>query len=213
MENAATARITAQPGDTEWDLRAEPGRTIGLLGTSGGGLTRVGLSMLVEASQRTPVAVVDVRGWISPLAAFEVGIRLERLVVVRTPDRQQWSQVVAALLEGLQAVYAEVPTGISDAHLRRLSALARARRGTLLLRPLDSRLPSGMSHLILQSERVVWDGAESGHGRLGRRNLQIRAWGKAVRGTERVLEVEDDGENAMRVVAGMVAPSAGRAAG
>ena len=70
-----------------------------------------------------------------------------------------------------------------------------------------------ISHLTLQSERVVWDGAKSGHGRLGRRNLQIRAWGKAVRGTERVLEVEDDGENAMRVVAGMVAPSAGRAAG
>lgn len=213
MEKTAAALRETQPGGSHWNLQAEPGRTIGLLGIAGGGLTRLGLSMLVEPSQRAPVAVVDVRGWLSPLAAFEVGIDPERLVVVRSTERRQWSQVVAALLEGLQAVYAEVPAGVSDAHLRRLAALARSRRGALLLRPLDGRLPPGVSHLTLQSDAVVWKGADAGHGCLRHRHLHIRAWGKGVGGVERLFEVEDNGENALRLVAGMVAPSAGRAAG
>jgi len=213
VEKTATARREAQPGETRWDLRAEPGRIISLLGTAGSGLTRLGLSMLAEASQRNLVAVVDVRGWLSPIAAFEVGIDPEHLVVVRSKDRQQWSQVVAALIEGLHVVYAEVPIGISDTHLRRLAALTRSRRGALVLRPLDGRLPSGVSHLTLQSEEVVWKGAGAGHGHLRGRHLQMRAWGKGVGGAERLFEVEDDGENALRVVAGMVTPSAGRAAG
>lgn len=212
MLETVTARTVMHPGGMSIDLRAEPGRTIGLLGAAGGGLTRLGLSLLAEPSQRTPVAVVDVRGWLSPLAAFEAGIHPEQLVIVRSAEKQQWSQVVAALLEGLPAVYAEVPAGVPEQHLRRLAALARARRGALLLRPLDSRLPSGVSYLTLQSERVVWEGAESGHGRLLRRRLHMRAWGKGAGGTERLYEVEDDGENAMRVVAGVVAPAAGRAA-
>ena len=35
----------------------------------------------------------------------------ENLVVVRCPDRARWAQVTATLLEGLGAVYAEVPLG------------------------------------------------------------------------------------------------------
>lgn len=208
-----TARMTTQPGEAMPELRAEPGRTVGLLGAPGGGLTRVGLAMLAGADHRTPVAIVDVRGWLSPLAAFEVGIRPERLIVVRASERRLWPQVVAALLEGLQAVYAEVPAGVPESNLRRLSALTRARRGSLLLRPLDGRLPAGVSHLTLQSEQVQWVGADSGHGRLKVRQLQIRAWGKGVGGVERLIEVMEDGANPMRMVAGVAATQAGRVAG
>ncbi len=209
METTAV-RTEKLPG--EWNFRAEPGRTIGLLGPAGGGLTRLGLTMLAEPSQRAPVAAVDVRGWLSPLAAHQAGVDLGRLVIIRSGDRLLWSQVVAALLEGLRAVYAEVPPGVSDAHLRRLAALARSRRGALLLRPLDGRLPSGIAHLALTSEEVGWDGPAAGHGSLRGRRVLVRARGKGVGGIDRMLEV-DDGENALRVVARLVAPPAGRAAG
>jgi len=152
--------------------------------------------------------VVDVRGWLSPLAAWEAGVAPEDLVVVRCPQRERWAQVTAALLEGLGAVYAEVPPGINDQLLRRLGALARVRRAILLLRPLRGGLPAGLAHLRLQGEAVAWEGVGAGHGRLTERLLTLRAGGKGVGGVDRRIEVEDDGTDAVRVVPGLaVAPS------
>jgi len=194
------------PGAPPGLLAAQPGRVMGLEGPPGYGLTRLGLSML--SGHPGTVAVVDVRGWLSPLAAWEAGVAPEDLVVVRCPQRERWAQVTAALLEGLGAVYAEVPPGINDQLLRRLGALARVRRAILLLRPLRGGLPAGLAHLRLQGEAVAWEGVGAGHGRLTERLLTLRAGGKGVGGVDRRIEVEDDGTDAVRVVPGLaVAPS------
>ena len=192
-------------------LAIQPGRVTGLVGPPGYGLTRLGLAML--AGHDGTVAVVDVRGWLSPLAAWEVGLSPERLVVVRCPDRSLWAQVTAALLEGIGAIYAEVPGGIAEQMLRRLGALARTRRSALLLRPLQGGLPSGLAHLRLQGDGVVWEGVDDGHGRLARRLLTLQAGGKGVGGLEKHIEVEDDGTDAVRVVPGLAAAPSRRAAG
>ena len=192
-------------------LTAEPGRVMGLVGPPGLGLTRLGLALL--SGHAGTVAVVDVRGWLSPLAAWEVGLTPDRLVVVRCPDRSRWAQVTAALLEGVGAVYAEVPDGTAEPMLRRLGALARARRSTLLLRPLRGGLPSGLAHLRLQGEEIAWAGVAGGHGRLTRRLLTLRAAGKGTGGVERRVEVEDDGTDAVRMVPGLAAAPSRRAAG
>jgi len=192
-------------------LAVQPGRVMGLEGPPGCGLTRLGLSML--SGHPGTVAAVDVRGWLSPLAAWESGVTPENLVVVRCPDRARWAQVTAALLEGLGAVYAEVPPGINDQLLRRLGALARARRSALLLRPLRGGLPAGLAHLRLQGEAVAWEGTGAGHGRLAQRLLTLRAGGKGVGGVERSIEVEDDGTDAVRMVPGLAAAPSRRAAG
>jgi hypothetical protein len=192
-------------------LAVRPGRVTGLEGPPGYGLTRLGLALL--AGHRGTVAVVDVRGWLSPLAAWEAGVGPERLVVVRCPDRGRWASVTAALLEGLGAVYAVVPSGAAEPLRRRLGALARARRAALLLRPLGGRLPSGLAHLRLRGESVSWEGTGAGYGRLGRRLLTLGADGKGAGGMERRIEVEDDGTDAVRVVPGLAAAPSRRAAG
>ena len=192
---------------------AEPGRVLGLVGPPGSGLTRLGLSFLADPARRGPVAVVDVRGWLCPAAAWEAGVPPERLVVVRCPERELWGRVTAALLEGLPAVYAEVPAGANEALLRRLGALARARRAALILRPLRGELPSGLAHLNLVGEAVRWEGAGPGHGRITRRWLTLRAAGRGTGGSEQVFEVVDDGTDALRVVPRLAAAPAGRAAG
>jgi len=192
---------------------AEPGRVLGLVGPPGSGLTRLGLSLLADAARRGPVAVVDVRGWLCPPAAWEAGVPPERLVVVRCPERELWGRVTAALLEGLPAVYAEVPAGAGEALLRRLGALARVRRAALILRPLRGELPSGLAHLNLVGEAVRWEGAGPGHGRITRRWLTLRAAGRGAGGIEQVLEVVDDGTDALRVVSRLAVAPAGRAAG
>lgn len=166
------------------------------------GLTRLGLGMLVGPSRRSPVVALDVKGWLSPLAAWEMGVDPERLVVVRCPDADRWPQVAAALVDGAAAMYAEVPVGVRHNHLRRLTALIRARKTGVVLRPLGDSLPGGVSHLKLVSLEVRWEGVEQGHGRLARRRLTLEATGRGVAGIPRRIEMVDDGSNVMRVISG-----------
>jgi hypothetical protein len=194
-----------------FSIALEPGRVLGLIGGSGTGLTRFALSLL--AGHPGMVAVVDVRGWLCPVAAWEVGIAPDRLVVVRCPDRGDWPKVTASLIEGFPAVYAEVPAHPADADLRRLGALARARNAALILRPVSGDLPAGVLHLRLEAESVRWEGVDRGHGALLRRRLMLRASGKGARGIEQVVEVEDDGSHAVRVVSRLAAAPPGLAAG
>ena len=194
-----------------FSISLEPGRVLGLIGGPGTGLTRLALSLL--AAQPGMIAVVDVRGWLCPVAAWEVGIAPDRLVVVRCPDRSDWSKVTASLIEGFPAVYAEVPTHTTDADLRRLGALVRARKSALILHPVSGDLPAGVLHLRIEAESVRWEGADRGYGALLRRHLTLRASGKGARGIEQVVELEDDGSHAVRVVSRLAAAPPGLAAG
>ena len=194
-------------------LALQPGRVTGLIGHPGFGLTRVGLTMLASREQLGTVAYLDVRGWLSPPAAWEAGVSPERLVVVRCDDPVRWARVASHLLEGVSAIYAEVPPRTKPAHLHKLVALARNRKTPLVLRPLQGDLPQGMAHLRLEARRVIWEGADRGHGRLTHRRIVFAASGKAMRGMTKLIEVEDDGTNALRLVPGLAAAPPGRAIG
>ncbi len=194
-------------------LALEAGRVLSLVGPPGTGLTRLALTMLAEPAKRGMVAALDVRGWFSPQAAWEAGIGFDRIVVVRPRDAAEWARVTATLVEGMQAVYAEVPERTKDAVLRKLAALARNRRTPVVLRPLAGGLPAGVAHLRIETDGVSWEGTDAGHGRLVRRRLNVMATGRAVGGIPTRIEVEDDGADAVRVVPGLATAEAGRAAG
>jgi len=206
-----------------WDLRTrvqerdggllslQPGRPVELSGPAGFGLTRLGYRMLVETSRSAPVAILDVRGWASPAAAWEAGV--ERLVVVRCPDPRMWSRVLAALVDGVPAVYAEVPSGIRDQDLRRLAGLVRSRQTRLALRPVEGDLPAGVGYLRLRARAVRWEGTDGGHGRLTARRLVLEASGKGAAGMSRQIEVDDAGTHDLRVVSELAVGPAGRALG
>lgn len=182
-------RQTERPTGNSLPLLLTPGKIVGLEGPAGWGLTRLGLSLLAAPSQVGTVVAVDVRGWLSPMAAWEEGVLAHRLVLVRCSQRRVWSQVTAALLEGVAAVYAEVPSGIGEGELRRLAALARARRAGLALRPLRGPLPAGIIHSRVRALGVEWQGPEKGHGRLLSRLLTIELAGKSI--PPQTLELSD----------------------
>jgi len=205
--------VTARADHPTDPLALRPGRVFGLEGPTGLGLTRIGLSMLAEPSQHAPVVVVDVRGWVSPMAAWESGVRADRLTVVRCGDMTLWPSAVSALLEGVKAIYAEVPRGVHESVLRRLGALARTRDAAVVLRPIDGRLPSGIAYLRVRADEVNWNGAHRGHGRLLDRRITLELSGKGAAGTRRTVELEDDGTHPVRVVSGLAAPPARRAVG
>lgn len=197
-------------------LAAVPGRVTELAGPPGMGLTRLGLAMLARVDG--PLAYVDVRGWMCPPAAWEVGIDPERLVVVRCDDPVTWLRLVPGLLDGMAAVYAEVPRRVKEPRLRTLAAVARNRNTPLLLRPVEGSLPSGVAHLRLEAGAVTWQGTGAGHGSLGERRVRVEASGKATRGMARVIEVEEgmDGRHradAVPVVPGLGAAHPGRVTG
>lgn len=194
-------------------LHLQPGRITELIGVPGTGLTRVGLKLLAEPSRVGTVVALDTRGWISPTAAWETGVLSERLVVVRCDDLILWPKVTAALLEGVRAIYAEVPAHIKDQDLRRLTALTRARRVAVAMRSMGKGLPLGVAHLRLRALGVTWEGADQGHGKLKKRRLMLEASGKGVAGVTRRFEVEDEGTDAVRVVSDVVTNQARRAVG
>jgi hypothetical protein len=202
------------PSDGIDVLRLQPGRITELVGVPGTGLTRLGLKLLAVHSRAAPVVALDTRGWISPEAAWETGVIAERLVVVRCEDHLLWPKVTAALLEGVGAMYAEVPSRVRDQDIRRLAALARARRVAVAMRPMGGKgLPGGVAFLRLRAIGVTWEGADRGHGRLTKRRLVLEATGKGAAGTARRFEVEDEGTDAVRLVSDVVVDQARRSVG
>ncbi len=187
-----------------------PGQVAGLSGIPGSGLTRIGLALLAPYANKGSLACVDVRGWMSPAAAWEMGIDPAQLVVVRSVDIITWGRIVATLLDGVGGVYAEIPPGVKDASLRKLVAKARTQRTPLVLRPVIGELPSGVANLHLKVREVTWFGTDAGHGRLRTRRTLLDASGKSTRGMEQTIEVEDDGTNDLRVVPHMGAQTSRR---
>lgn len=206
ISSSSTSLAAANDG-----LQMEPGRIVGLLGELGSGMTRVGLSLLVEPSRVAPVVVVDHRGWFSPLAAWEVGIRPDALYVVRS-EASHWTQVMATLLGGVRAVFADVPIDVSDREFRRLAGIARRERTAVVLRS-EQPLPSGVVHWSATARDLLWEGPEQGHGRIERRVMGVSVSGKAVAGIERYWEVEDHGTHPVRLVERLATPPARRAVG
>ena len=188
-------------------LDLHPGRITELIGDPGTGLTRLGLELVAPYSLQAPVVAVDTRGWISPEAAWETGVASDRFIVVRCGDPVLWVKVMASLLEGVRAMYAEVPARVRDRDLRRLAALARARKAAVAMRAMGNGLPGGVAYLRLRALGVTWEGADRGHGRLTRRRLVLEASGKGAAGTLRRFEVEDEGTDVMRVVSDVVVDS------
>lgn len=215
IEGASTANQVVEEGGHAhsgvFDLHA--GRITELVGIPGTGLTRLGLKLLAPHSRMTPVVAMDARGWISPEAAWESGVLAEHLIVVRCQDPILWPKVTAALLEGVRAMYVEVPARAKEGDLRRLAALARARRVAVAMRSTGDGLPGGVSFVRLRALGVTWEGADRGHGRLTRRRLVLEATGKGVAGMARRFEVEDEGADAVRVVSDVVVDQARRAIG
>lgn len=143
----------------------------------GPGSTSLALALGAGASaEGSWVGMVGVPS-VGLLAATELGIAPERLLVVAGPPAASVPTVVAALVDAVDVVYLRAAAvGAPDA--RRLVARARERETVLV--PLGARWPLG-ADVRLAVSQPAW----RLDGRLVARHVRVTASGKGVYGRER----------------------------
>ncbi|MGH9209351.1 MAG: hypothetical protein ACRD2C_01570 [Acidimicrobiales bacterium] len=131
------------------------------------GATSLALALAAGPSQEGAwVAVVGAR-WLGLVAAAEIGVALERLVVVDVDvagrRRVQLASVVAALVDGFDVVMVGPSVGrrLRRGDTRRLAARLRERGGVVVTMGED--LPGGAAQVRLEVTASTWEGLDTGH--------------------------------------------------
>ena len=136
------------------------GTVVGVDGAPGAGATSVAFSLAAAATAAGEwAAAIDLTGTLGAEAAAAAGVVLDRFPVVRLADgpASRWATSVAALLDGVGLVLAEVPPHVRAADARRLIARARERGGVLVV--LGNRWP-GTTAVTLVAEGGPWSGPD-----------------------------------------------------
>jgi hypothetical protein len=97
--------------------------------------------------------------------------------VIRRCPVERWSTVVAALLEGVSLVIAEVSSRVAAGDARRLVARARERGSVLVALETGARWPADAA-LRLHAAGGVWGGLTLGAGLLDERARSVRVEGR-----------------------------------
>jgi hypothetical protein len=174
------------------------------VGSSVGGATSLALALAAEATQRGSWAAAVGVPSLGLVAADELGVALERLVLVAAPERDAWGGVVAALVDGFDLIVLHAGrTGVRGADARRLVARARE-RGAVLLQ-LGSGWPE-KADVQLEVTRARWEGLDHGHGRLLARKVRVAGGGRGEAARPRQVDLWLPGEGGRVVVAEPVKP-------
>ena len=161
----------------------------------GAGATSLALALLAGCSAAGSwLAVVGVPG-LGLDAVGELGVALERLLLVDVAtgpgSTGDWPTVVAALLDGVDAVLVEVPRHTRVAEARRLQARLRERGATLVVVGAAGAFEPD---LVMVGGTPVWHGLGTGWGHLRSRCLPVEVTGRraASRGRSALLWLPDE---------------------
>jgi hypothetical protein len=166
------------------------GSVVRVTGEAGAGVTTMAYELVAAFTARGEwAAAVDLDGTLGPLAAGEAGVALERFAVVRRVPPARWATVVAALLEGVSLVIAEVPRGVATGDARRLVARARERESVLVVAETRGVVWPAGAVFGVHAAGCVWDGLGRDAGFLTGRRLQVRVEGRGAAARPRIGEL------------------------
>ncbi len=130
------------------------------------------------------------------LAAGELGVALDRLVMVSRVDPAMWATVVAALLDAVDVVWAGLPRRVSPGDARRLAARARERGSVLVpvqawsaaagrgASPRANGWPVAADVRLRTVASSGWVGPAAGAGHLAARRVEVAAGGRGAAARE-----------------------------
>lgn len=154
-----------------------------VVGVDGPGATSLALALAAGPSTAGSWTVALALSTLGMAAAAEIGIDLARLAVVRRPDPERWTEVMAALIGACDLVLARPPRRVRPGDARRLQARARE-RGTTILLVVGGRAAGGPPSwpegpdLRLSVTGTTWEGLGPGHGHLRARRIHVEAGGR-----------------------------------
>lgn len=156
------------------------------------GATSLALALAAGTSQRGSWVAGVGLGSLGLVAAAELGVTLERLVLVADPERDQpgWATVVAALVDGFDLVLVAVGAGrnrLRAGDARRLAARVRERGAVLVA--VGGELPGERSPLRLTATSSMWQGLGEGWGHLQGRRMVVEASGRGEAARSRLAEL------------------------
>lgn len=163
----------------------------------GGGLRR-GSTLSVDGPAATSLALASAAAasqdgaWVAAvgfpslglLAAAELGIALERFVLVASPDTEigpdneevAWAAAVAALVDAFEVVLVQATHRVKARDARRLAGRTRE-QGAVLVQ-VGSQAWSEGADVTLAVERTEWEGLADGHGHLRARRVSVVGGGR-----------------------------------
>src|SRR5438445_704019 len=149
-------------------LLPEPGLRRGAV-VAVSGSTSLVLALAAEATTGGSWCAAAGLGSLGLVAAAELGVALERLVLVSSTDSALWPTVTATLLDAFDVVLARPPRHLRAADARRLAARARERGAVLVVS--GGEWPE-RADVRMAVTRTEWQGLERGHGRHRRGHLR-----------------------------------------
>ena len=117
------------------------------------------------------------------LAAAELGVDLERVLLVANPDAATWAATVATLLDAVDLVLVRPPRPVAAGVQRRLGARARERGSVLIQVGGYAGVWATAPDLVVSATSATWSGLGVGHGHLRARRVNVAVTGR--RGADR----------------------------
>lgn len=129
------------------------------------------------------------------LAAAELGVALERFVLVASPDTEPgpdnetgtWAAAVAALVDAFEVVLVQTTNRVRSRDARRLAARARE-RGAVLAQVGSGNWPEG-ADVSFEVTGATWEGLGEGHGHLRARKVTVLGGGRREAARSREVEL------------------------
>lgn len=164
------------------------------IGFEGAGSTSLALALAATVlGDDRWMAIVGVEE-LGLLAASELGVRLDRLLLIESTATAQLASVVAALVEAVDIIVIKPRKRVGAREARRLNARARE-RGTVLFHLDGGRSWPEALHLNIASQPEGWEGLGFGHGRLEQRRLLVTGSGRRASARPRQVSVLLPGPN------------------
>ena len=168
-----------------------------VVGVEGSQSTSLALALAAAASAGGSWCAAVGRPALGLVAAAELGIVLERFVLVPAPAAGAgpggWAWVVATMLDAFDLVLAWAPQhagrAVRPADARRLAGRARERGAVLVVAGSGAAAWSEAPDVRLAVTRSEWYGLERGHGRLRGRLVVVESGGRGASARRRRAEL------------------------